>query len=401
MSKLGHGQEVIDLLSSSDEEDGSNAPSDSKRRRRCSPPPLADVATNAAAAAGRTSAVGGQKPLSTQPATLVFISSEDGGDYCTVTEGLLSRLRQQQRRFLQTAVTTCAGPLLPGSESTLRHIQQNDAWSCGFRNWQMMLSAVVPLLSKDHSYYEQQPFLRDAGYVTIPSLKELQRWMESAWASGYDPKGSKHYGGKIVGKRSQIGAVEVSHCLVFSGIDCAVVQFIRCPESRSQLGPFCAAYFSKQYNHGGACPSCCDSTAGRSSGSSSRVIAQQLLHTISSSPRGGNNGAACQCPTFPIYLQWKGHSVTVVGVETYANSDKVKNLLLFDPAASGSKLSDSLSKNDIKPFRRSLSVLQQKDCQIVLASMKPLSYAEREQVKVDPDGHCLTAAEEVVHRNHC
>ena len=396
MSKLPHGQEVIDLLSSSDEEDGSNAPSDSKRRRRFSPPPPAHVATNAAGA-GRTSAVGGQMPLSSQPAPLVFISSEDGGDYCTVTEGLMTRLKQQ-RRFLQTAVT-CAGPLLPGSESTLRHIQQNDAWSCGFRNLQMMLSAVVPLLSKDHSYYEQQPFLRDAGYVTIPSLKELQRLMERAWASGYDPKGSKHYGGKIVGKRTQIGAVEVSHCLVFSGIDCAVVQFIGCPESRSQLGPFCAAYFSKQYNHDGACPSYCSNTAGSSSsGSSSRVIAQQLLRNISSS-RGGNNGAACQCPTFPIYLQWKGHSVTVVGVETYANSDKVKNLLLFDPAASGSKLSDSLSKNDIKPFRGSLSFLQQKDCQIILASTKPLSYAAREQVKVDPTGHCLTAAEEVVRRN--
>ena len=170
MSKLPHGQEVIDLLSSSDEEDGSNAPSDSKRRRRFSPPPPAHVATNAAGA-GRTSAVGGQMPLSSQPAPLVFISSEDGGDYCTVTEGLMTRLKQQ-RRFLQTAVT-CAGPLLPGSESTLRHIQQNDAWSCGFRNLQMMLSAVVPLLFKDHSYYEQQPFVRDAGYVTIPSLKEL------------------------------------------------------------------------------------------------------------------------------------------------------------------------------------------------------------------------------------
>lgn len=297
----------------------------------------------------------------------------------------------QQQRFPNNTVT-CSGLATSRYQSTLRHIQQNDAWSCGFRNLQMLLTAAVPLLRKDHSYYEQQTFTRDAGYVSIPTFKQLQHSMEQAWTAGFDPKSAQHYGHKIVGKRAQIGALEVSYCLIASGIECAVVQFIHCRESRSQLGPFCAAYFAKKYH--GACPYC-SIYAGSSS---SRAIAQQLLLSLS---QGGNNAAVfnptCQCPSIPLYLQWKGHSVTVVGVETYANSDKVKNLLLFDPAASGSKLTKALSGNDLKPFRKSVASLEKKDCQIVLTSTKTLSYFEREQLKTNT-AHCLTAAEEAVTR---
>jgi len=280
---------------------------------------------------------------------------------------------------------------------TLRHIQQNDKFSCGYRNMQMMLAAVVPLLPRHHSFYERPtiscpPYTLDAGFISLPNMKQLQQSMEQAWAAGFDPKGARFYGSRIVGKKTQIGALEVSYALLFLGMDCSVVQFIKCPESRSQLGPFCAAYFSKRYHRN--CHQC------NSTGSSGSVdIARHILQNLS--PHNGINAAlpVCQCHcSFPLYLQYEGHSVTVVGVETYAKSDRVKNLLLFDPNISGSRLLSALARNDITPFRRPLSSLGKTDCQIILASTKNLSEMERQQLKRG-NVNVLSAAESAILRS--
>lgn len=264
----------------------------------------------------------------------------------------------------------------------------------------MLLSALLPLLQHDHSYYYKQyrPYTRDAGYVTIPSLLQLQRNIEEAWNAGYDPKGAEHYKHRLVGKKSQIGAVEVSYCLLFLRIDCCIVQFIRCPESRTQLGPFCVAYFTKQHHQ--ACP-CCDSAAEQRG---SLVEVQQILHNLSlhqgNLPVAGSSlkSINCKCPTFPLYLQWKGHSVLVIGVERHETDDKVKNLLVFDPAKSGSKLKEALSeRNDIKPFQLSLCNLEKKDIQIVVVSEKSLTIQEQERLKMQVA--VVTAADTAVSRS--
>lgn len=301
----------------------------------------------------------------------------------------------KQRRFPNTV--TCLESI--GSVSsenqqlTLRHIQQNDKFSCGYRNMQMMLTAVAPLLPQLHSFFERSgPYTLDAGYISLPTMKQLQQSMEQAWAAGFDPKGAQFYRNRIVGKTSQIGAVEVSYTLLFLGIDCSVVQFVACPESRSQLGPFCAAYFSKRYHqHFQQC------NCTRSSGSVD--IARQILQNLS--PQNGINGAkpVCQCQcSFPLYLQFEGHSVTVVGVETYGKSERVQNLLLFDPALSGSRLRSALAQNDIRPLRRPLSSLEKEDCQIILASTKSLSEMECQQLKC-ANAHVLSAAESAILRS--
>ena len=310
----------------------------------------------------------------------IFINSEDGGDSCIVTESVMHLL---QESHFSNAITCLAG--CECDRLTFLHVQQKDRFSCGYRNMQMLLTAMLPLLPIDHSYYRLPPcslYTLDAGHIIIPNLNQLQQFMEQAWAAGFDPKGAKFYNHKIVGKKSQIGAVEVSYTLLYLGIDCCVVQFALCPKSRSQLGPFCAAYFSMQF-----CPAC--TQRSEVNGSGSYETANHILQNLSSRC-GGSSDPLCRCLSFPLFLQYEGHSVTVIGVEKFAHSDRVENLLLFDPDVSGSKLTKALSQNDIQPFRRSLSSLQARDCQIVLVSTKSLSASQQEQLKRG-NGHILDA----------
>lgn len=311
---------------------------------------------------------------------LIFLNS-DGMDNAIVTDGLMVLLRD-----IPNAVT-CAG--LTGQQSTMQHIQQHDKWSCGFRNLQMLFSGVLPLLPSTHSYYQQQSCTIDKCYISIPSLAQLQEILQQSWASGFDPKGADHYRHTIVGSSAQIGAVEVSNCLTFSGIENAVVQFIGCLESRSQLGPFCAAYFSKQ--HGLACPYCCkDST-------SSHAVARRLLQVAeSSSSISPSSTSSCPCPTIPLYLQWKGHSVSIVGVDFAPGGNKVRNLLIFDPIQKGSRLKDALLKRDLKPLRLAVSKLEKKDCQIIVTSVQTLSFEDKMRLKAGVNA--LTAAHAAVQR---
>jgi len=70
---------------------------------------------------------------------------------------------------------------------------------------------------------------------------------------------------------------------------------------------------------------------------------------------------SCPCPSLPLYLQWEGHSVTVVGVEMDASGD-TKNLLVFDPIKEDSRLKEALQRGDLQPFRLAVCGLQPKDC---------------------------------------
>lgn len=302
-----------------------------------------------------------------QKCLLLFISG-DGMDNAKVTDDIVTLLKDIPNA--RSCVTSGAEPL------RMLHVQQRDKWSCGFRNLQMLLSSVIPLLPYGHSYYQQHPDSRDEGYCSIPSVLRLQELMELSWDSGYDRQGAEHYHRKIVGSSKQIGATEVSNLLSFCGIENTVVQFITCLESRSLLGMFCLSYFSKhQLNHLHSCH-----CYQKSFGQSSQNLAQQLLFKSRSAQTG--NATLCACPVLPLYLQWEGHSVTIVGVETEGRGELIiKNLLVFDPSASGSMLKTSLMMQNLQPLRFPLSKLKGKDCQIVMVSLEPLTPSEQEQLK--------------------
>jgi hypothetical protein len=81
-----------------------------------------------------------------------------------------------------------------------------DNWSCGYQNCKNILSS----LQKFHQY--RRLFLEN------PDISSLQAYLESAWASGFDPEGSRTFDGSIIGKHDWIGTTEIASILSYLGI---------------------------------------------------------------------------------------------------------------------------------------------------------------------------------------
>jgi hypothetical protein len=324
---------------------------------------------------------------------LIFISNEGGGDNAVVTRDLSEQLfKAIHDNYNQN---NNAKELLRCRWMPLFHIQQTDKWSCGFRNTQMLLTAILPILPKHHSYFSQyhpaqgsvptlllhQEHPSDTGFIEIPSVRQLQICLEQSWKAGYDPSGAKHYRGRIVDTSKRIGAVEVSTLFSFLGMDCTVVQFIRCSQSRQQILAFCQAYFWDRC----CCPNCQKIACSVS-------LAKACLKNAANGTLQ-RSGQSCQCARLPLYLQWEGHSVTIVGIEP-----NTTNFLIFDPLIEGSKLIQAARCRTFDLFRLRAAKLFSKDCQIVLLSTKSTAVSGTDARSRRVPLNVLTAAEEAVLR---
>jgi hypothetical protein len=116
--------------------------------------------------------------------------------------------------------------------------------------------------------------------------------------------------------------------LSFKRVDSIIVQFIKTHENRALLGKFVWAYFGRMC---GCCS--CGGTGQRDDVDVDDVFpvmsncsehATDLIRVITrpnfdSLPFAGSSGRKrrrrrCNCSLPPLYLQWEGHSVTVVGI---------------------------------------------------------------------------------------
>ena len=355
--------------------------------------------------------------------------------------------------------TTNTAGMIPG---TVQHIQQKDQWSCGYRNYQMMLSAILPRLasSSNHMIYQRGYITRreimrntpnklQQSPIILPSLKQTQKSIEDSWDEGFDPDGANHYRHKIVGKQSdsgKIGAMEVCNLFWYHGIDSVVIQFIKCYKSRQQLPYFIRNYFdddSNSYtnnnnsnnnnnnNNNDAC-FIANKVLSDAYTESNFGISQQKQQQTTKNARTTNN-AFIQKTKVPLYLQWEGHSVTIVGIEiqvkvkqntsviaasvaataTTAKNNNDNNydydftLLVLDPlkssikiqkdlricklkqqqqqqqhtpiSSSSSSSSSSLSSSSLLPnsVRLPWKDIQNKDTQIILCTLRSMTYQER------------------------
>lgn len=379
-------------------------------------------------------------------------------------------------------VATCTSPCYDHSSRIANnlsihplHYQQRDKWSCGFRNMQMLMSALLPLFPTDHPCFDfvssvSQDDTRDnhkplschissSPLLVVPTLKQIQTYLERCWTAGYDPNGAAFYRNCIVGKRSKIGAVEVSSAMSYLGIDSTVIQFIRCPESRLLLAPFVYAYFTKKFvgqsfhrdrydsPHHCACVFCAASLPTSTSKSMTHAshIFKHLYHDQDALVISNHHPSnlPCRFPLPPLYLQWEGHSVTIVGIEVPDSSGATGwecpasfNLLVFDPMKKGDNLKNALStatslqpnnktsslpisthtkKNDVfshskqqqncdasvdnkrgalAAMRLPVEKLMRKDCQIVCTSFSPLT--KEQQQRCRERKNFLTAAPNAV-----
>ncbi len=270
-------------------------------------------------------------------------------------------------------IVTMLLPLRVGVSSmneSLVHIQQKDAWSCGYRNLQMLLSAILPNVSihhpihgvilqhtsiststlsihnttgtqtqssssssythHNHDYNYNYNSSTTTTIITLPSIKQLQNIIEESWKQQFDTQGRQHFHNQIYGKRghnAKIGAVEISSILSYLYVDTTVLQFIACHASRSLLGLFVWSYFHKlPFGYHESCYYCKENDICSSLDSSFEIIqyisplslSQHNYRTCDTCSDDKNDG--CGHPLLPLYLQWEGHSVTCIGIEKIPKS---------------------------------------------------------------------------------
>lgn len=305
-------------------------------------------------------------------------------DSANITYGMLPKLRQGGIQLL--------------SNAQVSHIQQKDQWSCGFRNIQMLLSSLVPLLSTWHPYFQSLAHIYsqttipdhllqgERSLLILPSLTQLQQQLEACWKEGFDPSGADHFKGSVVGRHSRIGAVEVGYVFTYWWLDACVVQFIKCFPSRRLLAPFVYRYF-----HG-----CSGQDETKEDATRVLTWAEKVYQKDATivTPEKRTDSTV-----LPMYLQWEGHSVTVVGIEPPANAGGIAktnwsqwNLVVFCPSYDCSSLTSS--STTVAPFRVSCRVLQQKDCQLILAGWEPLTEQQRRERR--NVANVVTAAKDAV-----
>lgn len=262
------------------------------------------------------------------------------------------------------------------NSSTIFHIQQKDKWSCGFRNMQMILANLLSILPGEHEYFRNRP-IQDGQVVEIPSLVQIQHLLEKAWQLGWDSNGAAHYQGKLVDKKVWIGAVEVSTALGLLGIDATIVQFMVCQESKALLFPFCKAYFGKK------------AVCSRCARKSSYDIVRETLSYIESPTQEACASKSCECLPIPLYLQWEGHSVTIIGVdknETHGSAE----LLVLDPMKHGQQIFQNLQTGRTRIIRKSSTSLLSRNCQMIVCSTESISSHHKQRMQQTE--HCVTAA---------
>ncbi|XP_029959389.1 zinc finger-containing ubiquitin peptidase 1 isoform X2 [Salarias fasciatus] len=162
-------------------------------------------------------------------------------------------------------------------------------WGCGYRNFQMLLSA----LHRTEAYASVLP------EKLVPSIPRLQRMIEEAWKEGLDPQGASHFDQRLQGTASWIGATEIYVLLTSLRISARIIDF------HQPTGP------------GGTHPALFE------------WVKQYFIQPCRSSrlqPR------LIQTSLPPLYLQHQGHSRSVVGLEQ--RRDGTLCLLLLDPGCS-------------------------------------------------------------------
>ena len=395
-----------------------------------------------------------QSQASTQVPLHVQIDQSEGVDFGIVSSGI-----HLPPSCLASNVLTCSGKSNANTTNNrttyknvgaLTHLQQKDKWSCGFRNMQMLLATVLPSMAPSHPFFriqpqplpiptnnhvtqpQQQPNPNE-NVISIPSIRQIQANMEIAWEKGFDSKGAQFFRNKIIGKKSKIGALEASSILSYWHIDSTVVQFIVCRESRRMLGEFVWKYFQVGHTESGADTN--DSYVAAALGScwrtrnhdiatalGTRGLVEDIMASIEHDdaqnkhellPSTNIIQIQAHPPIYPLYLQWEGHSVTIVGIERTKlpnHSSNSFNLLVFDPMKNFMGLKHhnggkGPSKwEGIERMRLSTRTTMTKDCQVIVISPNALGEEDRENRRNDENASVVTAAGEkvmeAVHRNH-
>ncbi|CAL8287286.1 unnamed protein product [Merluccius merluccius] len=203
-------------------------------------------------------------------------------DGSTRTQGTLGALCE----YYQKEPRGCVHVWLSAETDHYNSSEGDGGWGCGYRNLQMLLSALQRI----------QTFTDCLPEGEIPSVPRLQRMIEAAWKEGLDPQGASHFNHRLQGTRAWIGATEIYALLTSLGIRASITDFHKPTgpgDTHPRMFEWVKQYFA-QSSRGGRLPP--------------RVVQTSLP---------------------PLYLQHQGHSRSIIGVEERKNGSLC--LLVLDP----------------------------------------------------------------------
>ncbi|TRM57596.1 peptidase family C78-domain-containing protein [Schizophyllum amplum] len=173
-------------------------------------------------------------------------------------------------------------------------------WGCGYRNF-LMACALLMIQEKQPAY----AMLLERHIP--PSVRNLQRWLEEAWAAGFDPEGAKQLK-KLVGTGKWIGTADLWVALAYKGIPAELVDFnLERQPNADIVVQWIMDYFEPKRQ---AAPTDVNSAL------------------MSSSPITSTD-------KMPLILQYNGHSQAIIGFEQL--KDGSVNLLTLDPGRTPNK----------------------------------------------------------------
>ncbi|KIJ29290.1 hypothetical protein M422DRAFT_235323 [Sphaerobolus stellatus SS14] len=174
-------------------------------------------------------------------------------------------------------------------------------WGCGYRNFLMACTALMNQQFQPMYF----PLLDDS--KKPPGVRNLQYWIEDAWADGFDREGASQLKHKLIGTKKWIGAAELYVAFTYRGLPAKLVDFPGSERGSAAVTQWVINYFTPK---DAARPSDAFNVL---KGANPIVISDRM----------------------PLILQHAGHSRTIIGYELNKKGDP--NLLVFDPSYRPSK----------------------------------------------------------------
>ena len=179
-------------------------------------------------------------------------------------------------------------------------LQQHTNWTCGYVNLLMLISPFKDLTLFPALHREN---------CTLIDTRSIQFCLEAAWDGGFDPLRPQELQG-ILGTHHWLGATDVATLLRFLNVPAIIVDFEASRFSqRDGLDMF------------------------------DTCVRWLRAYFLSVWPSG--EGAICPGEVFvpPLYFQYSGHSVTIVGMEFNRNDTADSTIFLYDPRVGRSSAS--------------------------------------------------------------
>jgi len=275
-----------------------------------------------------------------------------------LTEGIIDLTLGEEEQPTRVVIPSSSGPNLMAlmrerlplgfqlSSRQTQFLSQSTNWTCGYTNILMLVSS-----------FEGIPFfpalMGGINNGLLTGVADVMAMIELAWADGYDEVGCRLLSPLSSGK--WIGATEVVTVLRYMGARSMVVDFTseNCTSHTGGLACICAQWLNKYF---------------------SQVWPSQ-------------EGIYVRGERFipPVYLQYVGHSVTIVGIHFDEAIPTNSRILIFDPRMSmvdsyqnlqwPGALAPAMEKTAQRLFCKS-------SYQIVYVSPDPLLEDERDHWKI-------------------